>query len=231
MATRKTGSRKGASRTGGRRATREEETPSRGRASERTRPGEKEETRAPRQARTSGDGQRARPGDGQGEPRRGRRARGKAEIGQAGAMPSGGAMTGGQSRGEIEREMKDTLGLVPDFYDAVPSSVVQHAWGAQRDFELAETALDMKTKELIGLAVASHIKCRYCIYFHMQAAKAHGASEEELREAAAMGGLTDMFSNMITGARIDFDQFQRDVDRVIEHMKEHAGESLEGARI
>jgi AhpD family alkylhydroperoxidase len=134
---------------------------------------------------------------------------------------------GRQDREQCEREMEEMFGFVPEFYDAVPDSVVQHAWGIQRDFQLADTALDMKTKELIGLAVASQLKCRYCVYFHTQAAKAHGASEEELLEAVAMGGMTDMFSNMITGARIDFDRFQREVDRAIEHMKAHLEQAME----
>ena len=79
-------------------------------------------------------------------------------------------------------------------------------WAAHRDFELAETAIPNKYKELIGLAVAAHIKCRYCIYFHQQAAIAHGATDEELKEACAMGGLTVQFSNAITGMRYDYEK-------------------------
>src|SRR5678815_5589095 len=92
----------------------------------------------------------------------------------------------------IEKEMMQLFGFVPDFYKTVPEVAQRHAWGLQRDLELAQGALDPRTKELIGLAVAAQIKCQYCTYFHMAAARAHGASDEEMREAVLMGGFTDM---------------------------------------
>ena len=79
-------------------------------------------------------------------------------------------------------------------------------------------AIPQKYKELIGLAVAAHIKCRYCIYFHEQAARAQGASDEELREACFMGGMTVQFSNALTGMRYDLDVFKAEVDRAVEYM-------------
>ena len=94
--------------------------------------------------------------------------------------------------------------------------------GRHRDFELAETAIPNKYKELIGLAVAAHIKCRYCIYFHTQAARANGATDEELKEACAMGGLTVQYSNAISGARYDFEKFEREVDRAVDYMTSQA---------
>ncbi len=125
-------------------------------------------------------------------------------------------------RNEMQREMRERFGFVPDFYATLPESAEVQAWAAQRDFELAETALPNKYKELIGLAVAAHIKCRYCIYFHSQAARAFGATDEELREACFMGGLTVQFSNALTGMRYDLDRFIGEVDRAVGYMTEHA---------
>jgi len=124
----------------------------------------------------------------------------------------------GNGSKQIEQEMIAQFGFAPDFYRTLPRTALPHAWGAHRDFELAETAIPNKYKELIGLAVAAHIKCRYCIYFHQQAAIANGATDEELREAVFMGGLTVQYSNTITGMRYDFDKFQSEVDRAIDHM-------------
>jgi AhpD family alkylhydroperoxidase len=124
----------------------------------------------------------------------------------------------GNGSKQIEQEMIAHFGFAPGFYQTLPKAALADAWGDHRDFELAETAIPNKYKELIGLAVAAHIKCRYCIYFHSQAARAHGATDEELKEACFMGGITAQYSNAITGMRYDLEQFQKEVDRAIEHM-------------
>jgi AhpD family alkylhydroperoxidase len=126
------------------------------------------------------------------------------------------------NRKEMEKEIKEAFGFVPEFYSSLPDVTAEHAWGAQRDLEMGESALDGKTKELIGLAIAAHIKCKYCIYFHDKAARMHGANEEEIREALAMSGLTVSFSNSISGVGTDFDKFKKDVDRGMEYARQHA---------
>jgi AhpD family alkylhydroperoxidase len=120
---------------------------------------------------------------------------------------------------KIENEMTQYFGFVPDFYKTVPEAAQHHAWGMQRDLELAQTALDPRTKELIGLAVAAQIKCQYCTYFHMAAARAHGVSDEEMREAVLMGGFTDMMSNALNGASYDLAKFKKEVDKAMQHMQ------------
>ena len=125
---------------------------------------------------------------------------------------------------KIEQEMTQYFGFVPDFYKTVPQPAAEHAWGLQRDLELGQTALDGKTKELIGLAVAAQIKCHYCTYFHTHAARAHGASDEELREAVLMGGFTDMMSNALNGADYDLGRFRKEVDRAVQHMQSHGAQ-------
>ncbi len=207
MATRKSSPRKTSTRTAGRRAEQEETRARPARGAKRSAQGKSSSDEKPRTRRArAGNGKAgAAPSNGQNGDDRARRA--------------SGAAGRSDGRRRAEQEMEKAFGFVPDFYDAVPSEVIEQAWGMQRELELNDTALDMKTKELIGLAIASHIKCRYCVYFHSEVAKAHGATAEELREAAAMGGMTDFFSNAITGAQIDFDQFKRDTDRAIEHMK------------
>jgi len=121
-------------------------------------------------------------------------------------------------RKQTEKQIQAKLGFTPSFYESMPDAALPGAWQMQEQLELSETALDNKTKELIGLAVASHIKCKYCIYFHTRGAKLFGANKQEIREAIAMGGLTVLFSNNVTGTQTDFDTFKREVDRVVEHL-------------
>ncbi len=119
---------------------------------------------------------------------------------------------------QTKKEMTEVFGFMPKFYSALPEPAIPAAWALQRDLELPETKLDNKTKELIGLAVASHIKCRYCIYFHTQAARAFGATEQEMREAIAMSGETVLFSNALSGAQTDFDSFRKEADKALAHL-------------
>jgi len=133
------------------------------------------------------------------------------------------AKTSGKGNGsrQIEQEMIAHFGFAPEFYMALPEAALADEWGVHRDFELAETAIPNKYKELIGLAVAAHIKCRYCIHYHTEAAKAHGATEEELKEAVFMGGLTVQYSNSLTGMQVDLEHFKEEVDRAMEYMASH----------
>ena len=128
-------------------------------------------------------------------------------------------MTQPLSRAQVETEINTTFGFVPGFYKAAPDSAIGTAWAMHRDFEFADTAIDHVTKELIGLSMAAHIKCGYCIYFHTQAARFFGATEAQMREAVFMGGLTVAWSNAITGAQTNLEEFKRDVDRALDHLR------------
>lgn len=125
------------------------------------------------------------------------------------------------TRRDAENEIKEAFGFVPDFYGTLPDVAFGPAWLLDHDLEMSETVLDNKTKELIGLAVAAQIKCSYCTYFHTRAAQTFGASEQELREAVAMGGLTALLSNSLNGLRYDFDKFRKEVERGVEYMGKH----------
>jgi AhpD family alkylhydroperoxidase len=52
--------------------------------------------------------------------------------------------------------------------------------------------IDLKTKELMSIALGVYIKCEYCIVYHTYKAFEAGASKEEIMEAAmvsvAFGG-------------------------------------------
>ena len=46
-------------------------------------------------------------------------------------------------------------------------------------------------------------------------AKLNGATEDEIREAVAVGGLVRHWSTFLNGAQIDLSNFQTDVDEVL----------------
>ena len=121
------------------------------------------------------------------------------------------------------KDIEQTLGSVPEFFRAFPEAGIAAAW---REMKLVQmnpaTALPGKAKELIGLAVAAQIPCKYCIQFHTMAAKMYGANEEELKEAVAMASLTRYWSTIVNGTMQDEAQFRRDVDQLVRNARKEA---------
>ena len=120
------------------------------------------------------------------------------------------------------RDIEQTLGSVPGFFKAFPESAIAGAWSEFKAVQLAKTRLDGKTKELIGLGIAAQIPCHYCIYFHTAAAKANGASDQEIKEAVAMAAVVRHWSTVLNGLQVDFDGFRREVDTVMQAGAEKA---------
>jgi AhpD family alkylhydroperoxidase len=114
------------------------------------------------------------------------------------------------------KDIEATLGMVPSFFKAFPEAGIAGAWAEFKSIQLnPHTALDGKTKELIGLAVASQIPCQYCIYFHTAAAKANGATDEQIKEAVAMSGIVRHWSTVLNGMQTDLPTFEREVDTLM----------------
>src|SRR4029077_8439418 len=114
------------------------------------------------------------------------------------------------------QDIERTLGSVPSFFKAFPESGIAGAWNEFKSVQLnPKTKLDGKTKELIGLAVAAQVPCQYCVYFHTAAAKANGATDEEVREAVAMAAIVRHWSTVLNGMQIDLTGFKRDTDTVL----------------
>lgn len=123
------------------------------------------------------------------------------------------------SRTDVDRDIKETLGLVPSFFRDVPDYLIETEWASFKNLQLAETAIPNKYKELIGLAVAGATRCRYCTYFHREAARLWGASEEELNEAALMAKSTMGWSTYLNVRQYDHDEFVREFDAIAEHVR------------
>ncbi len=115
-----------------------------------------------------------------------------------------------QQKGEIRTDIEKTFGKVPGWVDEMPESALQGFWSMMRDFQLAETAIPNKYKELIGLGVSGATRCRYCALFHTEAAKLFGATDAEIAEAAMMAAHTMGASTFLNAIQTDYDDFKRD---------------------
>jgi AhpD family alkylhydroperoxidase len=113
-------------------------------------------------------------------------------------------------------EIQKTFGFVPDFFNYVPQTLLPSWWSGLSTFQMnPATKLDGKTKELIGVAVAASVPCEYCIYFHTEAARLNGATEEEIKEAVGMSAMTRQGSTLLNGLQVDKAQFKKDTQRIV----------------
>jgi AhpD family alkylhydroperoxidase len=118
------------------------------------------------------------------------------------------------------KDIQKTLGLVPTFLKAFPDEGIAAAWDELKSVQLnPATALSGKTKELIGLAVAAQVPCRYCVYFHTQVGKLNGASGGEVADAIAMAAITRHWSTYLNGMQIDLGEFKTELARVLTYVK------------
>jgi AhpD family alkylhydroperoxidase len=123
-------------------------------------------------------------------------------------------------------QVTQLLGYAPEFLQRFPSASRAGAWSQMRDVQMSPTtALSGKNKELIGLAVAAQVPCRFCIIAHTEFAKLNGATDAEITEAVAMGAFTREMSTLLNGMQVDEAQYRKDVDHLVRNFspkKEHA---------
>jgi AhpD family alkylhydroperoxidase len=125
-----------------------------------------------------------------------------------------------EDRRDVERDIEETLGLVPEFMKRVPDRLLPTEWASFKNLELADdTAIPNKYKEMIGLAVSGATRCRYCAYFHAEAARMFGATEEEIVETAMIAKNTMGWSTYLNTLQFDYDEFVREFDQIVEHAK------------
>jgi AhpD family alkylhydroperoxidase len=126
-----------------------------------------------------------------------------------------------ENRPDVDRDITETLGLVPEFFQRVPDYLLPTEWASFKNLQLSDqTAIPNKYKELIGLAVSGATRCRYCVYFHTEAARLFGASDEEITEAALIAKNTMGWSTYLNTLQFDYDQFVAEFDQIAAHVRE-----------
>jgi AhpD family alkylhydroperoxidase len=122
-------------------------------------------------------------------------------------------------RSEVEADIIETLGLVPEFFAEVPDPLLETEWMSFKNLVFAETAIPNKYKELIGLGVSGATRCRYCVYFHTESARLFGATEEEINEAALIAKNTMGWSTYLNTRQFDYDSFTAEFDQIAAHVR------------
>jgi AhpD family alkylhydroperoxidase len=125
-------------------------------------------------------------------------------------------------RSEVLDDVKETLGVVPEWVGEIPEPALGGFWGVMKNFYLAETLIPNKYKELIGLAVSGATRCKYCQLFHVESARLNGATDAEIAEASMVGGMTMMASTFLNAQGIDFDTFRDETEQIVSYVKRQA---------
>ena len=120
---------------------------------------------------------------------------------------------------EVHADIRETFGLVPEFFAEVPDSLIETEWASFKTLVLSETAIPNKYKELIGLAVSGATRCRYCVYFHTESARLFGATDEEINEAALIAKNTMGWSTYLNARQFDYDRFTAEFDQIAAHVR------------
>ncbi len=102
------------------------------------------------------------------------------------------------------KEIKSTLNMLSKDYPGFAKAFMNFMGEAEK-----EGALDVKTKELISVALSINSKCEWCIAFHVKNALEAGASNDELMEACFVatlmgGGPSLMYTQLAVKAIKDF---------------------------
>lgn len=123
------------------------------------------------------------------------------------------------TRDAVLREVQEAFGMVPGWARQIPEPALGGFWALMRDFDMAETSIPNKYKELIGVAVSASVKCRYCALFHTEGARLHGATDEEIAEANMLAGVVLLGSTFLNGMQVDYDEFRRETLDIVAHVR------------
>ncbi len=72
---------------------------------------------------------------------------------------------------------------------------------------------------MIGPAIAANIKCPYCQYDHLNAAKLEGATDEELAEVYYLASFTSRWSAMVHAQNYDLETFIKESKKIFQNFE------------
>ncbi len=129
--------------------------------------------------------------------------------------------TNTMTRDQVYADMKATFGEVPSFFTYMPDDELSLEWALFKHMGTTPGAVPDKYRELIGVAVAGTLKCRYCTYYHTQMAKLAGATDAEIEDAMHVAKDANGWSAYINGLQVNYDQFKTEVDQACAFAKTH----------
>jgi AhpD family alkylhydroperoxidase len=116
------------------------------------------------------------------------------------------------------QDIEKTIGSMPEFFRNTPQDVLIQMWSVFKKYELGESVIPQKYREMMALASAAAMKCPYCQTFHKEVAKMYGASETELNELAVIVAQTSFWSAILHTQNYDMNKFVQELQAIGAYM-------------
>ncbi|MCX6344287.1 MAG: carboxymuconolactone decarboxylase family protein [Armatimonadetes bacterium] len=124
------------------------------------------------------------------------------------------------TRDEVYKDMEEQFGMAPSWIKSIPDEYLAKEWHLMKMMQLEEKAIPNKYKQLIGVAAAATAKCPYCAFFHAEAARLNGATDEEIQEAIHFAKMSAGWSAYLVGMQTDIEQFKKETHAMFAYAKE-----------
>jgi AhpD family alkylhydroperoxidase len=122
-------------------------------------------------------------------------------------------------RRQVYRQIEEMFGVVPSMFKALPDSSLEMEWQLFKRVQFDEGPIPNRYRELIGVAISAVTKCKYCSFFHTEAAKLNGATDAEIEDAVHFAKSSAGWSTYINGLQLDYAQFKKEVMQVARHVR------------
>lgn len=119
---------------------------------------------------------------------------------------------------ETLKDIEQKFGFVPGFFKNVPQDAMIQMWPIFRKYQLGESVIPPKYREMMMLAASAAVKCPYCELYHREVSKMLGATEEELAELAILVASTGFWSNVLHTMHYDKAKFAEELRKAGEYM-------------
>jgi AhpD family alkylhydroperoxidase len=126
-------------------------------------------------------------------------------------------------RAQVYAEIKEMMGVVPTMFKHIPDSSLELEWKLFKAVQFEEGPIPNKYRELIGVAVAAAMRCRYCALFHTEIAKLNGATKAEIEDAVHFAKSSAGWSAYINGLQVDYNKFKAEVLAACKHVRKPSG--------
>ncbi|MBI5648212.1 MAG: carboxymuconolactone decarboxylase family protein [Ignavibacteriae bacterium] len=126
------------------------------------------------------------------------------------------------TRKQVYQEIEGMFGIVPTFLKSIPDSSLEMEWSLMKRVQFDEGPIPNKYRELIGIGIAAVSKCRYCILFHVEAARLNGATDEEIEDAVHFAKSSAGWSAYLNGMQIDYDVFKEEMQTISRYVRSMA---------
>ena len=83
---------------------------------------------------------------------------------------------------------------------------LERTWGELKELMGEGTSLDLLVKELIYVAVSTVNNCTYCVRSHTAAARAKGASDQQLAEMQSIVAAANKTNRLAIGLQVPVDE-------------------------